>query len=435
MPDRYTTIRAAMQWFGIGPDQGGTIAIFGDASRSSLGGGRQVAVALTAALSLAACESIGDKTTDGSLGQQKVGVAAVTPAPGAKRPSAEDTKPNRESIRSVQRMLGQLGYSLGPADGVFGRRTAQAIRQFQKKHGIPQDGEASKALVTKLTQAVRKAASMNGASTPVYEVGDRFVYSDGLVETATNVKGNKILWETNQNAIFTAYKNFILPPVFREAEGRSERTNIDTTSGALWPLKVGKKVSFTAVTEITLAGKPDSRKRSTVKWTCRVTGIEPVSVAAGRFEAFRVRCNGIEQATNLKTENIWYYAPSVGHYVRLVQEAAGTRTKTDLVAIRLAGAGWPPAARAGLGWAFKHALETKPEGESVEWSSSGVDTNVTIRPTTALKSGDPLYCRNFEQVVDRPKGRRMYPGKACRDSAGEWSIPGLGSGATHNPES
>ncbi len=432
MPDRYTTTRAAVPWLGARPDRRGAAAAFDDASR----GGLRAALVLIAALSLAACESIGSifggaDTQD----EQKGKVTAVTPPPVAKRPSADDTKPTRESIRSVQRMLSQLGFSPGAADGVFGRRTAQAIRQFQKKHGMPQDGEISKALVAKLTQTFRNASSLDGASAPVYEVGDRFVYSDGLVETATNVKGNKVLWETNQNAIFTAYKNFILPPVFREAEGRSERTSIDTTSGALWPLKVGKKVSFTAVTEVTLAGKPDSRKRSTVKWTCHVAGTESVSVAAGSFDAFRVLCSGIEQATDLKTENIWYYAPSVGHYVRLIQQADGTRKNIDLVAIRLAGAGWPPAARAGLGWAFKHALETKSEGESVEWSSSGVDTNVTIRPTTALKSDDPLYCRNFEQIVDRPKGRRMYPGKACRNSAGEWSIPGLETGAARNPRS
>ena len=42
----------------------------------------------------------------------------------------------------VQSVLAELGYDLGPAgiDGDFGRKTEEAVRDFQKKHGLNPDG-------------------------------------------------------------------------------------------------------------------------------------------------------------------------------------------------------------------------------------------------------------------------------------------------------
>ncbi len=59
----------------------------------------------------------------------------------------EDTKPisEREKIRRLQQKLKDLGYNPGPVDGFMGKRTAAAIRKFQKDQSLPVKGQADSA--------------------------------------------------------------------------------------------------------------------------------------------------------------------------------------------------------------------------------------------------------------------------------------------------
>jgi uncharacterized protein (TIGR02594 family) len=43
-------------------------------------------------------------------------------------------------VMQMQRILQRLGYDPGPIDGIFGRLTAEALRAFQRKAGIPTTG-------------------------------------------------------------------------------------------------------------------------------------------------------------------------------------------------------------------------------------------------------------------------------------------------------
>lgn len=43
-------------------------------------------------------------------------------------------------VRTVQNKLAALGYDPGPADGIPGPRTFQAVRQFQQNQGLEVDG-------------------------------------------------------------------------------------------------------------------------------------------------------------------------------------------------------------------------------------------------------------------------------------------------------
>lgn len=49
-----------------------------------------------------------------------------------------------EEVKPLQRLLYCLGYDLGnnPIDGIFGVKTAAAVREYQKKRGLPQTGQA-----------------------------------------------------------------------------------------------------------------------------------------------------------------------------------------------------------------------------------------------------------------------------------------------------
>ncbi len=52
--------------------------------------------------------------------------------------------------KTLQEGLTTLGYDTGGADGVLGRRTRQAIREFQKARGLPADGYATASLLTRI---------------------------------------------------------------------------------------------------------------------------------------------------------------------------------------------------------------------------------------------------------------------------------------------
>ncbi len=68
---------------------------------------------------------------------------------------AREWKPKRplsdpNSIRSLQKALTGAGYDPGLLDGVLGDQTRNAIREFQRDHGLPVDGEATERILYKI---------------------------------------------------------------------------------------------------------------------------------------------------------------------------------------------------------------------------------------------------------------------------------------------
>lgn len=53
-------------------------------------------------------------------------------------------------VKTVQRILSSLGYSLGSIDGDFGSKTETAVKKFQKAKGLDADGVVGKDTWTKL---------------------------------------------------------------------------------------------------------------------------------------------------------------------------------------------------------------------------------------------------------------------------------------------
>jgi peptidoglycan hydrolase-like protein with peptidoglycan-binding domain len=62
---------------------------------------------------------------------------------------------------TVQQELARRGYHVGAADGVLGRRTRAAIRDYQRDHGLPVTGEVSLELVNHLRLVTTTAALPN----------------------------------------------------------------------------------------------------------------------------------------------------------------------------------------------------------------------------------------------------------------------------------
>jgi hypothetical protein len=67
--------------------------------------------------------------------------------------STAPKKPNAQYTREAQQLLTDLGYDPGPVDGDYGRRTADAVKAFQRDAGITQDGWIDEDLVSTLRRA------------------------------------------------------------------------------------------------------------------------------------------------------------------------------------------------------------------------------------------------------------------------------------------
>lgn len=69
---------------------------------------------------------------------------------------------SRDSIKSVQLRLGELGYDPGTLDGELGGKTVVAIRQFQHDRGLSPTGRLSEELIVELNKSDPRA----GHATP-----------------------------------------------------------------------------------------------------------------------------------------------------------------------------------------------------------------------------------------------------------------------------
>ncbi len=341
----------------------------------------------------------------------------------------------REVVLAAQRLLADQGYDPGPLDGLEGPTTRRAARAFLLEAGLMDvPGQKKTKVAEKPSQAAPppKDVGLDGLVFPTYAAGDAYVYSDGRVETVLGVEGEKVFWRNNRGAQITAYRNFVLPVLSVATAVGGFENHFDAPLNALWPLEVGREAYFKTETELVEIDDAGGPIRSHHSWLCQVTGTEQMIVRAGTFETFRLACRTVSSSPLVPSERIWNYAPRIGHFVRLRErftETGGADRDVELVAVHLSGRDWPPAARAGLGWARQHALETKAKGEGVEWKSSGVDAVVTIRPTTKLREDGGEYCRNFVEWVSRGDSTRIFPGIACRDMSGRWTVPGMDAGA------
>ena len=184
---------------------------------------------------------------------------------------------------------------------------------------------------------------------------------------------------------------------------------------------------MSATTVVENRTRPDSRSALKESWRCRDDGATRLSLRAGVFQTRKLACDGSSEPDGAHLQRVWHYAPEIGHYVLFeeIDEALGASRRSELVAIVPSTEKWPPAARAGLGWALEHALETAAPGEETDWTSSAIDVRVSITPGPRAASDDDGSCRNFAQTWSGPDGSRVYPGLACRQADGKWLIPGL----------
>ncbi len=67
-------------------------------------------------------------------------------------------------VASAQKLLNQLGYDVGPADGVYGQNTANGIQAYQRDKGLPAHGNVTAELLAILSQDNRNSSKQSSST-------------------------------------------------------------------------------------------------------------------------------------------------------------------------------------------------------------------------------------------------------------------------------
>lgn len=177
------------------------------------------------------------------------------------------TEDSGESVGAVQRALAGAGFDPGEADGVFGARTAQALREFQKTQGLPADGVAGPETMNALQAVAGQARSAQkpGAASGSWAFTEQ---ADGRSQPtsrgSSTDRGNPFAGEGDADAVEGSASVGLPPPTVSASgsigsESGSGTTERDAASeGPVGPLRLSPSVRgllnrTTSVTSLELA--------------------------------------------------------------------------------------------------------------------------------------------------------------------------------------
>lgn len=373
-------------------------------------------------------------------------VAVLLVLAGCETTAVNTDAPSAE-LADVQKKLAAIGYDPGPPDGVMGTRTKKAIQHFQIDADLKPNGNISPEFNEKLEAAhqeyreherqrqamlkKRAAVAKGAAPMPLYEIGDAFVWSNGVTETVSRIGGGLVQMNDNGGGEKSLQGHFVLPPQSWAKGEVAGRTEADKTADEAWPLTGNMKSQFSIKAVIQSPGAPPTDEWSG-EWRCSSKGREKAPVPAGMFDAHVIQCERKDPPTGGWSRRIWHYVPEINHYVRFLEFIQGSKSRRgkELIAVRPGNEGWPPAALAGLDRAIQESLERGSKGAPVDWSSSAVGGAFRISTTAQRRLSGGIVCRTYLVTREGLGPSRHYPGIACRrGKAGRWLVPGLDQSA------
>lgn len=155
--------------------------------------------------------------------------------------------------------------------------------------------------------AVLAAAQMP----PDLRPGDRFVFDNPTVtwQVVAIAENGNIAWEADNGETQITAPNPLLPALEWHSETRGTgRRLISNMSGSMFPLEPGSELTFRSTVD---TDQPPYAWE--FDWVCETGNLESVAVPAGTFPAYRIACG-----RQMPDEVVFYYAPEVGNYVRLI---------------------------------------------------------------------------------------------------------------------
>ena len=168
------------------------------------------------------------------------------------------------------------------------------------------------------------------APRPAVRVGDTYVFGAASVRRVAAVSPTALTWTTTDGQNIRTGRDFFTPVLEQTLPDRRITSRLSGQPGALWPLSVGKKVSFeeARVTAMTVF---DREITTQLRWDCEVVDTRVSQVPAGDFDTFHVVCKARRADFFLPLQTVtWDYAPSLGHYVRRTWFERGQRRQSAL---------------------------------------------------------------------------------------------------------
>lgn len=132
-------------------------------------------------------DSLAQRMTAGQVAEAQQATRGWQPEEEASSQATQRARPDietlsdRQGVAEIQRELNRLGYDAGPVDGAMGRRTRNAIREYQADRDMAQDGRATAELLKRLRQTERQELASPPEPPPTAEsrVALQDDFSDG----------------------------------------------------------------------------------------------------------------------------------------------------------------------------------------------------------------------------------------------------------------
>jgi len=355
---------------------------------------------------------------------------AATSSPRDLAPARANEAPTRAEIAEIQRLLTEKGYKPGPVDGLFGRRTSTAIARYQRDQGLGRTGMATRELIAHLKGQPSSApavVAVEAAATGRYDAGERYVFAGGVTHDVVEAAVGRVKWETSDGESFSALPEIGLPELewqYGSWRGRNESTLDRQTP---WPPARGTGVRFAVRSEEwnTDEGGNAPRQAGELHWSCVNDGPGEVEVPAGRFTVDVISCERWPVAAGDWHKRVWYYAPSVGHYVRRDDlDTAGLQIDSLKLVAVLPGGG--KTVQKGLRGALRDTLSNRAVNDPTVWKPPVGAGMFVIRVTRDFKGEAGRPCRAYTVSRTGTEPRRDFPAISCYDRKKKrWRVPGL----------
>jgi hypothetical protein len=164
------------------------------------------------------------------------------------------------------------------------------------------------------TNDVKAQNSLPEIQQPTYEIGSKTTWlRDGDKETwtVTDVSAETTSWERSTGCKWTSLNSGLAPSSKFEncgTRGPSKGTNeVELTKGALYPIKLKNKFSYSYV------GSNDRGNNWSDDKRCKINETENITVQGTAYETYVVECN------DRWNERYYYFAPSVVGPMKLVR--------------------------------------------------------------------------------------------------------------------
>lgn len=88
-------------------------------------------------------------------------------------------------VRTIQTKLKNWGYYAGSVDGIFGSKTAAAVKYFQRRNGLTADGIVGRATAAKMGVSLGSSSTSGGASSSDLYLLSCCIYGEARGESYT----------------------------------------------------------------------------------------------------------------------------------------------------------------------------------------------------------------------------------------------------------